>query len=163
MYRWVTSGHPERFVKVISIWQPFASLIIEGHKFVETRGWAAPRSIIKSTIGIAATKVITPDQRAAVQDPLFARYYAETGLPSLDALPRGAILGTVYLNSCDLIDDETMEDVTEEERAFGWWTPGRYAWRLRYPQKYKYPISARGAQGVWDYFGNGKIERLYEN
>lgn len=150
-------------MKVISIWQPFASLVIEGHKFVETRSWPAPKSILKTTIGIAATKNITPDQRAAVQDNTFARYYAETGLPALDELPRGCILGTVYLHSCDLITEADLEEVTEEEQAFGWWTPGRYAWRLRYPQKYKYPILARGQQGVWDFNDNGAITRVYQN
>lgn len=138
-------------MKVISIWQPYASLIVHGFKTIETRGWAAPKSLLKERIGIAATKSITPAQVTAVQDPTFKRYYAETGLPGLLDLPRGALLGTVLLNSCDPITEADLEDITEEEQCYGWFTPGRFAWRLRYPLIYERPVPVRGQQGIWDY------------
>lgn len=140
-------------MKVISIWQPWASLIVHGFKSIETRSWMAPRSLLKETIGIAATKIIRPEQRIAAQDEQFAKFYALTGLPPLDELPQGAVLGTAVLNSCDLITEEDLEDITEEEQAFGWFTPGRYAWRLRYPRAFDYPRQAKGAQGVWEWTG----------
>ena len=43
-------------ISVISIWQPYASLAIHGHKMNETRGWKAPASLIGKRFGIAATK-----------------------------------------------------------------------------------------------------------
>jgi len=140
-------------MKVISIWQPWASLIVHGFKSIETRSWAAPKSLLKDTIGIAATKQIRPEQRIAAQDPEFVRFYQETGLPPLEELPHGAILGTAVLNSCDVITEDDMEDITEEEQAFGWYSPGRYAWRLRYPKAFAAPYVARGAQGVWEWRG----------
>lgn len=141
-------------MKVISIWQPWASLIVHGFKSIETRSWAAPKSLLKETIGIAATKIIRPEQRIAAEDPEFVKFYEKTGLPPLDQLPHGAVLGTAVLNSCDVITEADMEDITDEELAFGWYSPGRYAWRLRYPKAFGVPYLARGAQGVWEWRGD---------
>ena len=140
-------------MKVISIWQPYASLVVYRHKLIETRGWPAPKSLIKQRIAIASTKVIRPEQRDVMKDPGFRKFYDETGLPELDALPHGCILGTVTLNSCDPITEEDLEDITDEERTFGWWQPGRYAWRLRDPEPFDQPVPARGQQGIWEYNG----------
>lgn len=137
-------------MKVISLWQPWATLSVLGHKTIETRGWAAPKSIIGRRIGIAATKNIVPEQRAAFNDPEFQRFYAETGLPPLEQLPRGAVVGSVLLHSCDPIDEETIDDLTDMELNFGWFSVGRYAWRMRHQQAFG-PYAARGAQGLWDW------------
>ena len=147
-------------MKIISVWQPWASLIIHGHKTIETRSWKAPDSLLKQEIGIAATKNTTPDQRFAYNLDEFQEFYAKTGLPPLDDLPRGCVLGTVTLNSSDYIDEETIEDITDEERAFGWYMLGRYAWRVRNPKPYPTPIPARGKQGIWDW--NPNISLIYD-
>lgn len=138
-------------MKAISIWQPYASLIVTGHKFTETRGWPAPKSLIGSRIAIASTKKVRPEQCAVMQDPEFRRYYDETGLPEIEDLPHGYVLGMVTLHSCAPITEEDLEDITDEERLYGWWEIGRYAWRLRHPEEIKEPVSVRGAQGVWDW------------
>jgi hypothetical protein len=41
---------------VLSLWQPWATLIIVGVKTIETRSWRAPKSIIGQRIAIHATK-----------------------------------------------------------------------------------------------------------
>lgn len=138
-------------VKVISIWNPYAVLIVQGHKMVETRSWPAPKSLIGQRIGIASTKALKPEQRALWSDPFFMRYYNETGLPSLEELPNGAIVGTAILHSCEEMTEEDLEDVTEEEQLYGHWDVGRFAWRLRRPEPFVKPIFTRGFQGIWDY------------
>lgn len=140
-------------MKCISIWQPWASLIVHGMKFFETRSWSAPRSLMGQTLGIASTKHITPDQRAAYADPNFQRLYALSGLPPLDELPRGMLLGTVSLDSVEIITEEFLDGITIEERAFGWHEPGNYAWRLRDARSLRHPIPVSGKQGIWDYRG----------
>jgi len=140
----------EAFMKIISIWQPWASLIVHGFKTIETRSWNAPKSVIGQRIGIAATKNILPEQLAAFNDPDFQKFYCDTGLPALDQLPRGAVLGSAVLHSSSPIDQETVDDITDEEFAFGWFTEGRYAWRLRGQQAFG-PYAARGAQGLWEW------------
>ncbi len=137
-------------MKVISIWNPYASLLAHGFKLNETRSFPAPRALIGQRIGIASTKVIKPEQRAAFKDPAFARYYFETNLPrDIEDLPNGYLLGTVLLHSCDVITEEDLEDVTEEEKLYGWWEAGRYAWRCRNHEPFEQPVPVRGAQGIW--------------
>lgn len=139
-------------VKAVSLWQPYASLIVHSHKFVETRSWAAPKSLIGQRIAIASTKTVKPEQRAPFLDEKFARYYSLTDLPGLEELPHGYVLGTALLYSCDPMTQEDLDDgVTDEELTFGWWSLGRYAWRLRDAQAFSRPIPCRGAQGVWEW------------
>lgn len=138
-------------MRCISIWQPWASLIITRHKLIETRGWPAPKSLIGRRIGIASTKSLRPEQVAAYEDDLFQELYQLTDLPPPGDLPRGCILGTVLLHSCEIMTPELMEDVTDEEKIMGDWQPGRYAWRLFHPIQFEHPIPVRGAQGVWIY------------
>jgi len=150
-------------MKVISIWQPWASLIVHGHKVIETRGWPAPKSVIGQRIGIAATKTVKPEQRVHYLDPNFQRYYRQTGLPELDELPKGCILGTVELFDCEPIGADFTDDITSEEEAFGWFTPGRYAWRVRRPMPFPHPVVARGAQGIWEWDPHGALKESYDH
>lgn len=137
-------------MKIISIWQPWASLVVHNHKFNETRGWSAPKSLIGQRIGIASTKVIRPEQRVHFLDPRFQKHYRSLGLPLIDNLPNGFLLGSAVLRSCEPWDEEQDEDLTDEERAFGWYGSGRWIWRLRSPIALSEPIPVRGAQGIWE-------------
>ena len=140
-------------MKVISIWQPFASLAVKGFKVFETRTWPAPASIIGQTIGIASTKDIKPVQRAYFDEDLFSDYYAGTGMPPLDDLPCGYLLGTVTVDGCEVMTEEFMEEVSDEEQAYGHWERGNFAWRLTDRMELEHPIPIRGAQGLYDWYG----------
>ncbi len=73
-------------------------------------------------------------------------------------LPLGAVVAT-----CRLVDvvpiTEALGDppkwggdlwpLTEQERAFGDYTPGRYAWFLGDVEPLDLPVPARGRQGLW--------------
>ena len=138
-------------MKCVSIWNPYALLIAHGHKTIETRGWPAPKSLIGQRIGIASTKTIRPEQKATLDDPAFMTFYGPTGLPSkIESMPNGCLVATAILRSSDLIEAEDLEDITEEEKMFGWFSVGRYAWRLRYVERLPAPLPVRGAQGIWE-------------
>lgn len=138
-------------MKALSIWQPWASLIITGKKKIETRSWPAPHSIIGQKIAIASTKTIRREQREAEADQAFIQHYAATSLPSFDKLPLGSVLGTVCVESCRMIDSDFLQTLSEQEEAFGWYGPGRYAWFLSEPELFETPIPARGRQGLWNW------------
>lgn len=140
-------------MKVISVWQPFASLSVHGMKIFETRTWPAPASIIGERIGIASTKNVTPDQKSFFTDPDFVKHYESTGLPELDELPCGMLLGTVIIDSCELVTEEFLEDISEAEKSFGWFNLGGYAWRQRRPKVLVHPVPIRGKQGIYDWKG----------
>ncbi len=141
-------------MKVISIWQPWANLIVHGYKRFETRTWAPPRSVIGQRIGIASTKNIVPKQVTAFNEPEFQLFWELLEEDwQFDRLPRGYLLGTVILDSYEEITDELIDDITREERAYGWYQLGGFAWRLTKPDLLEHPIPIKGAQGLYDWKG----------
>ena len=149
-----------KIMRCISLWQPYASLLVHRHKLVETRPFPAPVTVLRQRIGIASTKQIKPEQRALFDDPLFQAYYMETGLPAFDELPHGFLVGTVTVVSCDVITEGDIEDVTEEEQLYGDWRVGRYAWRCQDHQALIKPIPCQGAQGIWIHDDTEKVRHL---
>lgn len=143
---------------VISVWQPWASLIVLNHKFIETRPWPAPKSIIGKRIGIASTVRIIPPQLSAYQHEDFQRFYRPLGLPPIEELPMGKLLGTVFVHSCEMITERTLEEITDEEYSFGIYDRGRFAWHLRDPRAFEEPVPVRGKQGIWKYEGLTEAE-----
>lgn len=135
-------------IRVISIWQPYATLWVAGFKMNETRPFPC-HSLVGKRLYVASTSTIKPQQRALFNDERFQHYYAATGLPPLEELPHGYLLGSVLINSCDPIGEDDLDDITEEEQLYGDWRPGRYAWRGRDPQFLPEPIKVSGAQGIW--------------
>jgi activating signal cointegrator 1 len=141
-------------MKVLSIWNPFAALLVNGFKTFETRTWKAPEWLMGQTLGIASTKTILPAQRAHWADPAFQSYYATTDLPPPEDLPRGYLLGTVTVDSVELMTEELMADVSAEEQSYGWWEEGFYAWRVTDPRALAHPIPIKGRQGLYDWNGD---------
>jgi len=140
-------------MKVISIWQPYATLAALGLKVNETRTWPAPPSVVGQTIGIASTKSLNSQQRAAFNDPEFQERYQRWALPSLEELPRGFLLGTVILDSVELMTEDYLDEVSAEEKLYGWYAVGNFAWRLRNPKPLSRPIPIVGRQGIFEWDG----------
>jgi hypothetical protein len=141
-------------MKSISVWNPFATLLVKGFKVFETRSWPPPASLIGQRIGIASTKTIRPEQRAYLSDENFQAYYDRLGLPgSIEEMSNGYMLGTVQLDSFEIMTEEFMEDVSGEEQMYGHWAVGNYAWRVIKPKEFAHPIPVRGAQGIYDWKG----------
>lgn len=85
------------------------------------------------------------------QDLPFKKY-----IPDFNALPFGAIIGSVcielILKTEDFdLSDSAMNALTLEEKAFGDYSSGRYGWKLSDPIQFKKPIPARGMPGLWSY------------
>lgn len=133
-------------MKVLSLLQPWASLVMMGAKKIETRSWQTPfrgELLIHASLGKKGGALC-----AALP---FSNYIKE-----FDKLPFGAIIGSVVLK--DIVPVESLSlsaDVlallTLEEKAFGDYTKGRYAWLLRTPVPFANPIPIRGSLGLWNY------------
>jgi hypothetical protein len=138
-------------MKVLSIWNPYAILLVNGFKMNETRPFPCPPAIVGQRLYIASTKIITPAQRTLFADETFQSYYRQTGLPDkLEDMPNGFLIGSVLIHSSDRITDEDIEDTTEEELLYGEYTTERYAWRTRDPEVLDKPVPVRGQQGIWN-------------
>lgn len=143
-------------MKVISIGQPFAQLVVLGIKTLETRVWTPPIKLYGERIGIASTKNISPKARAHFADETFQSYYRQFGLPErLEDMANGFLLGTVIIDSADPVLD--LDEISHEEQQYGWFEveDGKqvYMWRLREPRALPHPIPIRGAQGIYDWKG----------
>ncbi|NIH77317.1 hypothetical protein FHV99_004569 [Ochrobactrum sp. P20RRXII] len=147
-------------MKCISIWQPFATLAAKGYKVFETRSWMPPKSLIGQRIGIASTKIMRPEQRAYIERDDFKFFYQRTGLPSLQDLPHGYLLGTAILDRVEFISEEFLEEISAEEYQYGWYELGHYAWALIDPIELARPVPIRGKQGIYDW--NGPLEAEIE-
>lgn len=142
-------------MKALSIWQPWASLLMADVKSYETRNWSPPRDLIGDRIAIHASKTAKGLQiytdamedfaNAAMHSAALAIGYSQ-GKP----LPFGCILGTARIAFILQTDGEYGSEVLPDERALGDWSAGRYAWRLTDHEPLATPIPYRGQQGLFD-------------
>lgn len=154
-------------MKVLSLWQPWATLIAAGSKHIETRSWSTN---YRGRLAIHAAKKSTRQLDELCIEPGPIRDALErTGhlVASADqmklTLPVGVVVATCYLADVFPVDageqyfrigGGALAKVTlpppEPERSFGDYTAGRYAWLLIEVRSLPTPIPCRGAQGLFD-------------
>lgn len=135
-------------MKALTLWQPWATLIVNGDKHIETRGH---KTNIRGRVAIHAAKVNKAKLFLSLPMPIKEHFY-KSGIRLVDVLPRGKVLGTVEIIGCLPIEElyGTVHD-TPKERAFGDWNSGRYGWILRNPILFEEPVPAKGSQGFWNW------------
>lgn len=146
-------------MKVISLWQPWASLIATGAKKIETRSWSTK---YRGPLAIQAAKTWNAEIDAIMHTwhiqgglaPLVGKPLDLTGMSYPDIkgelLPRGVIIVTCNLVDCIPTEEMTQKQI-EFEKHFGDFTPGRYAWILDDIKPLDNPIPAKGMQGLWEF------------
>jgi len=142
-------------MKALTVWQPWATLIAEGHKKIETRSW---NTNIRGAVAIHSAKkpikevrkLMNPNSIMTINNLLYPFL--------LERLPTGCILALGNLVDCKLIDEEFIETLSAEELLLGDYTLGRYAWMFENVKSFQSPIQARGGQGFWDWMTPPGIE-----
>jgi hypothetical protein len=131
-------------MRALSLWQPWATLVAAGVKQYETRGWMTN---YRGELAIHASKRWTKAEQQAWRNFHFVFPGLLDGLPTP---PLGAVLCIVKL--VDVVPtDKVRYGLSEWERAFGNYAPGRYAWKLEITEVLKVPIPASGMQGFWQW------------
>ncbi len=130
--------------KVLSLLQPWASLVVMGLKTIETRSWT---TAYRGPLLIHASKGAGGEAVAGL--PLIQKH-----IPDFGALPFGAIIGEALLTDVLRIGEaalppDLLPRLTLEERAFGDYGPGRWAWMLDEAAEWQEPMPARGYPGLW--------------
>jgi len=125
-------------IKVITLWQPWASLVAHGYKQLETRGWSTK---YRGSLLIHSAKKWSKEQRQ------FHEQHSKEILGSAD-LPFGSMLAICELTEVVPVED-IQEILTERERLFGDYSPGRYAWTLDNMELFQTPVPWKGQQGLW--------------
>ena len=132
---------PTTRAPALTVWQPHATLIMLGHKRYETRHWAPPLALIGREFAIHAG-VSRKTMHLCDAEPFRSR------LAGRD-LPIGTVLGTARLARVVRMTDAFCDELEDEERAFGHFAPGRFAWEFDEHRPLAQPLPYRGAQGVW--------------
>lgn len=130
-------------MKALSLWQPWASAIALGLKRYETRSWKCPTYLIGKKLAIHAAKKV--DWYA------FEDYQQDLGCATRADLPQGEIVCIVTLGACLQMDWPLVHAQTPQERDWGDWTAGRWAWQCDDVQRLAVPIPAKGLQGIWEW------------
>jgi hypothetical protein len=143
-------------MKVLSLLQPWAYLLMMNIKRVETRSWPTTH---RGLLNIHASKGYSKEGEAlwnqlsseGIVNWNIAEYYEATP-QTFESLTRGAIIGAVYLSDCRLMTEKLIEAQTTLERRLGDWKPGRFAFVTNSPQLIR-PIPYRGQLGMWEWDG----------
>ena len=128
-------------MRVLSIKEPFATLIKDGVKRIETRSW---KTNYRGELYIHAslTKKDITDRHELlelVKDKTFSYGY---------------IICRCKLKDCVYMTKDFVEDIRNnhhQEYICGIYTEGRYAWVLDEIEILDKPIPAKGKLGIWNY------------
>lgn len=141
-------------MKILSVQQPFATLIVLGLKPDETRSWLTK---YRGQIGIHASQKIDKEscRQWPIKEVLASHGYDETNLTT------GCIIGIGNITDCQRVHvDEGNRAVLEnndiiegDNYYFGWFGKGRFSWRMS-DMKTIEPIPAKGQLGLWKWEGD---------
>ncbi len=159
-------------MRAISLWQPWASLIMTGAKTFETRSWLTN---YRGPLVICAAKggMTKGEEFDMIESKWFSSAWEFQGALAplvgkpldLDMkmygcngrgwpgvkiadLPRGKALGIVDLVDCRRTDDLTQGDFAKE-KSFGNYDLGRFAWKLENVRPFVVPFPVVGRQGFF--------------
>lgn len=124
-------------MKVISIKQPWASLIINGYKEYEFRSWKTNfrgNCLIHASLGV--------DKNSMDRFKHLNLNY-----------PLGKIIGSVDVVDCIKVDEEFETKLINKDKLIYGGTTNRtgYAFKIENIKKFKEPIAAKGQLGFWNY------------
>ena len=128
-------------MKALTILDPWATLICEGKKTIETRNWDTNYR----------GKILIHTSRRSMPDKRYEEYRNENFVEH-DSY-KGYIIGEV-----DLVDikpfEEVLEKIIQNKDIINYCTVemgSRFAWILDNAKIYDKPIPAKGNLGLWDY------------
>jgi activating signal cointegrator 1 len=143
------SDHRE--IRALSVYQPWASAVALGLKRYETRSWATR---YRGPLLIHASKRWTIGERTAHYKAI--RKLGILSVPGgvIDDFrvlpPLGCIVAIADLVECRSTSEGSQLGLTELERLFGDFGPGRYAWQLANVIPLPEPVPCKGARGLWE-------------
>ncbi len=130
-------------MKVLSLTEPYATLIKNGKKKVETRSW---KTSYRGELYIHASSTKVPRKTRENIELM--------NLVKADDMNYGNIICKCNLVDCIKMTKEYVENMKEyyyQEYICGEYSEGRYAWILENIEILKEPIKAKGHLSIWNY------------
>ncbi len=155
-------------MKVLSLTQPWATLMAIGEKRIETRSWSTRH---RGPLAIAAAKGFPRECQRFCFEPPFAEALARHGITTLAPLmeARGHILAVVDVIDCLPTDGDFVQRAIlrpfivptgKSEMVFGDYSRGRFGWTTDELRRLRTPIAAKGALGLWEFSDKQIFEAL---
>ena len=129
-------------MKILSLTEPFATLISTGIKTIETRSWKTNYRG-KLYIHASLTKIPT----------IYKNNHELMALVDEQKLNFGYIVCSCELVDCIEMNDDFIENIKNnfpKEYTTGIYLPGRYAWILKSIEPLDNPIKVKGHLGIWN-------------
>ena len=129
-------------MKVLSIKEPYATLIKENKKLIETRSW---KTKYRGELYIHASKSkLTKKEKNNLEIMQLIE-----GIP----LNYGNIICKCQLVDCIYMTKDYIENMKKNHQEYicGEYKEGRYAWVLENIKPLKKPIPAQGKLNIWEY------------
>lgn len=122
-------------MKVLTIQQPWAHLIVTGAKRIENRSWNCPHRGPLLIHAGKSKRQLGPENLAEIED------FYDLSLPDKSEYPLGVIVGVVEMTDClPLVSAARLSlDFTE----------GPFCFVLDKAKQFKKPIPATGLLGIW--------------
>ena len=129
-------------VKIISVRQPWAYLIVAGYKPVENRTW---RTSYRGPLLIHASQAMEENDF-----PVQRKWIKESGIVIPEDLPRGAIVGAATLTNVysDGRDEELQDLMFLRGQDGNPWFEGPYGFEMDDAVEFAEPIPWRGQLGI---------------
>lgn len=128
-------------MKVLSLTEPYATIIKKGKKTIETRSW---KTNYRGKLYIHASSTKISKEYRENKDLM--------NLVDINNLNYGYIICSCELVDCIEMTDDFIEKVKldNEEYISGIYARGRYAWILKNIEILDKPIKAKGHLGIWN-------------
>lgn len=139
-------------MKVLSLTEPFATLILNGYKCVETRSW---KTSYRGELYIHAS--MTKISKNNLEDKELM------SLVENKKMNFGYIICKCNLVDCVYMTKEyvkQMKDKNYQEYICGGYEEGRYAWILENITPLKTPIKAKGQLNIWNFYNEFEVMEL---
>lgn len=129
-------------MKVLSLTEPYATLIKCGIKTIETRSW---KTNYRGILYIHASSTKIPKE--------YKNNVELMSLVDINELNYGNIVCYCELVDCIEMTDEFIERVKKNKNEYitGIYLKGRYAWILKNIKILNNPIKVKGHLGIWNY------------
>lgn len=129
-------------MKVLSIKEPFATLIKDKEKHIETRSW---KTTYRGELYIHAS--LTKYKNESMDNSYIDLLIKDK------TLNYGYIICKCKLVDCIKIDKSFQEKISKNEKEYklGDYTEGRYAWILEDIEVLSSKIKAKGKLNIWEY------------
>jgi len=129
--------------RALSLTQPWATLVAINAKRFETR---SQRRNYRGWLAIHASTEFPRDCVALCYERPFCDVLSAAGFNNSDDLPRGAVIAIADLTDCRSTNEWKPIGL---ERAFGNYSPNRFALRMDHVRRTKELIPMKGMLGIW--------------